>query len=260
MHLKEYLKTLDCLIISTHLDESRSDRVIEQSCNIFNSIEKYFAYDIENSYASKKFAEEFQKGAYSLKEDIENYPTKALKHKSLTDFGSKKLTDSVIRRYSRTESLFLTHKDIVKRIIEENRTYVVLEDDATLREDVFNIEVELPEQFDILVIGGQTNKETDNKQYANMEVPYFSRVTTTKNNGHGAYATIYTPEGAKEVLRALESLHTHVDFARKPALCEYSTTYKLIPDLFTVTGKSIRDVNIKEESRAVTKEEALSRL
>ena len=200
------------------------------------------------------------KGSMELEQAIKDLKTWSLKHKSLVNFGTKKLTPKNVTKYARTESLFLTHLDILRKSVSENKTVVILEDDAHLRREVLNYDIELPDEFDILVLGGQTNHKTDNNQFANMNVPFWGKVTNTTYNGHGAYATVYTPYGAMKTVEALEKLHTHLDYARKPALCEWTHTEKLVPDLFTVRGTSVRDIGIKEDCRALTIEEARNQL
>lgn len=260
MHLKEYLKTLDCFVITTNFNKSRYERTENDSKDLFNSISPYYAHDVSDPETELKYANMFRDGSMKLEQSIKELRTGALKHKSLVDFGTKKLTTRNITKYARTESLFLTHLDILRKSISEDKTIVILEDDAHVRREILDYDIELPDEFDILVLGGQTNHKTDNKQFAEMNVPTWGRVTNTMYNGHGAYATVYTPYGAMKTIEALEKLHTHLDYARKPALCEWSHTEKIVPDLFTVRGTSVRDIGIKEDCRALTIEEARNQL
>ena len=260
MHLKEYLKTLDCFVITTNFNKSRYERTENDSKELFNSISPYYAHDVSEPEIELEYANLFREGSMRLEQSIKDLKTGSLKHKSLVDFGTKKLTTKNITKYARTESLFLTHLDLLKKSVAENKTIVILEDDAHLRREVLEYYIELPDEFDILVLGGQTNHKTDNKQFADMVAPFWGRVTNTMYNGHGAYATVYTPYGAMKTIEALEKLHTHLDYARKPTLCEWTNTKKIVPDLFTVRGTSVRDLGIKEDCRAITREEALEQL
>ena len=260
MHLKEYLKTLDCFVITTNFNKSRYERTENDSKELFNSISPYYAHDVSEPEIELEYANLFREGSMRLEQSIKDLKTGSLKHKSLVDFGTKKLTTKNITKYARTESLFLTHLDLLRKSVDENKTIVILEDDAHLRREVLEYYIELPDEFDILVLGGHTNHKTDNKQFADMLAPFWVRVTNTMYNGHGAYATVYTPYGAMKTIEALEKLHTHLDYARKPALCEWTNTKKIVPDLFTVRGTSVRDLGIKEDCRALTREEALEQL
>lgn len=260
MRLKEYLKTLDCFVITTNFNKSRYDRTKSDSEELFKSISPYYAHDVSDPVVELEYANMFREGSKKLEQSIKDLKTGSLKHKSLVDFGTKSLTSKNVTKYARTESLFLTHLDILRKSIVENKTIVILEDDAHLRREVIEYDIELPEEFDILILGGQTNHKTDNKQFADMIVPVWGRVTNTMYNGHGAYATVYTPYGAMKTIEALEKLHTHLDYARKPALCEWTNTKKIVPDLFTVRGTSVRDLGIKEDCRAITREEARKQL
>ena len=260
MHLKEYLKTLDCFVITTNFNKARYERTENDSKELFKSISPYYAHDVSEHTTGLEYANMFREGSMKLEQAIKDLKTGSLKHKSLVDFGTKKLTPKNITKYARTESLFLTHLDILKKSIAENKTIVILEDDAHVRIEVLYYDIEIPDEFDILILGGQTNHKTDNKQFAEMIVPIWGRVTNTMYNGHGAYATVYTPYGAMKTIEALEKLHTHLDYARKPALCEWTNTKKIVPDLFTVRGTSVRDLGIKEDCRALTVEEARKQL
>lgn len=257
MYLKEYLKDLDCFVITTNFNKSRYDRTKNDSKELFKSISPYYAHDVSSPETELEYANMFSKGSMKLEQAIKELNTGSLKHKSLVDFGSKKLTPKNVTKYARTESLFLTHLDILRKSVVEKRTIVILEDDAHLRREVLDYNIEIPDEFDILVLGGQTNHKTDNNQFANMVVPFWGKVTNTTYNGHGAYATVYTPYGAMKTIEALEKLHTHLDYARKPALCEWTNTKKIVPDLFTVRGNSVRDLGIKEDFRALTRKEAI---
>lgn len=260
MYLKEYLKTLDCFVITTNFNKSRYDRTENDSKELFKSMTPYYAHDVSSADVELEYANMFSKGSRELEQAIKDLKTGSLKHKSLVDFGTKKLTPKNITKYARTESLFLTHLDILRKSVSENKPIVILEDDAHLRREVLNYDIKLPDEFDILVLGGQTNHKTDNNQFANMITPSWGKVTNTTYNGHGAYATVYTPYGASKTIEALEKLHTHLDYARKPALCEWTNTEKIVPDLFTVRGLSVRDLGIKEDCRAITQEEARKQL
>lgn len=260
MHLKEYLKYLDCLVITTNFNKSRYDRTKNDSKELFKSMSPYYAHDVSSPTIELEYANMFREGSMKLEQAIKDLKTGSLKHKSLFDFGTKKLTAKNVTKYARTESLFLTHLDILRKSVAEKKTVVVLEDDAHLRREVLEYDIEIPDEFDILILGGQTNHKTDNNQFADMVAPFWGKVTNTTYNGHGAYATVYTPYGAMKTIEALERLHTHLDYARKPALCEWTNTKKIVPDLFTVRGTSVRDIGIKEDFRAITREEAISGL
>ena len=260
MHLKEYLKTLDCFVITTNFNKYRYERTENDSKDLFKSISPYYAHDVSEHDIELEYATMFREGSMRLEQAIKDLKTGSLKHKSLVDFGTKNLTPKNITKYARTESLFLTHLDLLRKSVAENKTIVILEDDAHVRRELLEYSIELPYEFDILVLGGQTNHKTDNKQFAEMVTPFWGRVTNTMYNGHGAYATVYTPYGAMKTIEALESLHTHLDYARKPALCEWTNTKKIVPDLFTVRGTSVRDLGIKEDCRALTVKEAREQL
>lgn len=255
MLLKDLLSSLDALVITTKIDETRYKRTYDQVSKVFASVTPVYSYDVSDEDIALEFAQAFKDGSSKLQDQIDLFGTKSLKAKSLMDFASRKLTKNNILRYSRTESLFRTHKDILKEISEGNKTIVVLEDDVCIRPELYYEDIYVPDYYDVLVIGGNVTPSSDTKAFADKIKPEFRLIQPHKNNGHGAYATVYTPNGAKKCYEALENFHTHLDYARKPALCEWTESYKLVPDLMTVRGHSIRDINIRTENRPVTRSE-----
>lgn len=260
MLLRDLLKSLDAYVITTYDEGNRFIQTEENVSKVFKYVSPFLAYDVSDEKTSMEYATSFQQGAYELKSKIKELGTNSVKHKSLTNFGTRKLTPNNIDKYARTESLFRTHKDILELIADSNTPAVILEDDVWLREELYEKDIVVPEFYDVLVIGGNVTPMSDIKAFADGVYPSFKHIRPHKNNGHGAYATVYTPKGAKETLKALNTLHTHLDYARKPALCEWTESYKLVPDLLTVRGHSIRDKNIKEENRPITREEAIDYL
>ena len=60
MHLKEYLKTLECFVITTNFNKSRYERTEDDSKELFKSISPYYAHDVSEHTTELEYANMFK--------------------------------------------------------------------------------------------------------------------------------------------------------------------------------------------------------
>ena len=251
MKIKELLKSVDCIVITTKFSDKSAN--FEKYRDLFKSLSIEYAVPIDQKLEmAKKFVEH---GA-ELKDRIKGTDEEKFFPKHVLNYTEDKLnTMRQIHKHACTESLCLTEYDILEKISNGLNNVLLLEDDAFLRQDLFEENIEVPDNFDVLILGGNRSDNADTNIYATKD-PKIVELTKPRSCDYGTHATIYSPNGAKGALKSMKEHHTHIDYARKPYLySKESTCYQMFPDLFTTVGYSSRVKNVFN-TNPISKEEA----
>lgn len=251
MKIKDLLKSVDCIVITTKFSDKSKN--FEQYSELFKSLKIEYAVPIDNKF---EMAKTFVEHGIELKDRLEGTEESRFFPNHVLNYTEDKLnTEKQLHKHACTESLCQTEYRILEEISKGSNNVLLLEDDAFLRQDLFEDNIEAPDKFDVLVLGGNRDDNTDSKIYA-TEHPYILELTRPRSHDYGTHATIYSPDGAKGALKSMKEHHTHIDYARKPYLySEHSLCYQMFPDLFTTIGISSRVKNIVN-TNPISKEEA----
>lgn len=251
MKIKDLFSSVDCIVITTKFSEKSIN--FEKYRDLFKSLSIEYAVPIDQKL---KMAKTFVDHGIELKERIKGTDEEKFFPKHVLNYTKDKLnTERQIHKHACTESLCQTEYRILEKISNGSDNVLLLEDDAFLRQDLFEKNLEVPENFDVLILGGNRSDNTDSRIYATKD-PEIIELTKPRSGDYGTHATIYSPNGAKGVLKSMKDHHTHIDYARKPYLyCEESSCYQMFPDLFTTIGESSR-VNNVSNTNPISREEA----
>lgn len=251
MRIKELLKSIDCIVITTKFSDKSSN--FDRYKYLFKSLNVEYAVPIDNK---EQMAKEFVEHGIELKKRLLGKEEKRYFPVHVLNYTEDKLnTERQLHKHACTESLCQTEYRILERISEGSSSVLLLEDDAFLREDILEENVELPEHFDVLILGGNRNDNNDALIYATEESKILELIKP-RSCDYGTHATVYTPNGAKGTLKSMKDHHTHIDYARKPYLySKESNCYQIFPDLFTTVGYSSRVKNITN-TNPISREEA----
>lgn len=251
MKIKDLLSSVDCIVITTKFSDKSEN--FEKYRDLFKSLSIEYAVPIDNKIGmAKKFVEH----GIELKDRIEGTQENVFFPKHVLKYTEDKLnTEKQIHKHACTESLCQTEYRILEKISNGSNNVLLLEDDAFLRKDLFEENIDVPEEFDVLILGGNRGDNTDSRIYATKDSEIIE-LTKPRSSDYGTHATIYSPNGAKGTLKSMKDHHTHIDYARKPYLyCKESSCYQMIPDLFTTVGESSRVKNVNN-TNPISREEA----
>lgn len=251
MQIKELLKSVDCVVITTKFSDKSAN--FDKYKDLFKSLSIEYAVPIDQKL---KMAKEFVDYGAELKDRVKDTDEEKYFPKHVLNYTEDKLnTMRQIHKHACTESLCQTEYGILEKISNGTNNVLVLEDDAFLRQDLFEENIEVPDNFDVLILGGNRSDNADTNIYATKDAKIVE-LTKPRSCDYGTHATIYSPNGAKGALKSMKDHHTHIDYARKPYLySEESTCYQMLPDLFTTVGNSSRVKNVFN-ANPISREEA----
>lgn len=251
MKLKELLKSVDCIVITTKFSDKSAN--FDKYKDLFKSLSIEYAVPIDQKL---EMAKTFVDYGIELKDRIKDTDEEKFFPKHVLNYTEDKLnTKKQIHKHACTESLCQTEYVILEKISNCLNNVLLLEDDAFLRQDIFEENIEVPDNFDVLILGGNRSDNVDTNIYATKD-PKIVELTKPRSCDYGTHATIYSPNGAKGALKSMKDHHTHIDYARKPYLySEESACYQMLPDLFTTVGYSSRVKNVFN-ANPISREEA----
>lgn len=251
MQIKELLKSVDCVVITTKFSDKSAN--FDKYKDLFKSLSIKYAVPIDQKL---KMAKAFVDYGAELKDRVKDTDEEKYFPKHVLNYTEDKLnTMRQIHKHACTESLCQTEYGILEKISNGTNNVLVLEDDAFLRQDLFEENIEVPDNFDVLILGGNRSDNADTNIYATKDAK-IAELTKPRSCDYGTHATIYSPDGAKGVLKSMKDHHTHIDYARKPYLySEESACYQMFPDLFTTVGNSSRVKNVFN-ANPISREEA----
>lgn len=251
MQIKELLKSVDCVVITTKFSDKSAN--FDKYKDLFKSLSIEYAVPIDQKI---KMAKKFVDYGAELKDRVKDTDEEKYFPKHVLNYTEDKLnTMRQIHKHACTESLCQTEYGILEKISNGTNNVLVLEDDAFLRQDLFEENIEVPDNFDVLILGGNRSDNADTNIYATKDAKIVE-LTKPRSCDYGTHATIYSPNGAKGALKSMKDHHTHIDYARKPYLySEESTCYQMFPDLFTTVGNSSRVKNVFN-ANPISREEA----
>lgn len=251
MQIKELLKSVDCVVITTKFSDKSAN--FDKYKDLFKSLSIEYAVPIDQKL---KMAKAFVDYGAELKDRVKDTDEEKYFPKHVLNYTEDKLnTMRQIHKHACTESLCQTEYGILEKISNGTNNVLVLEDDAFLRQDLFEENIEVPDNFDVLILGGNRSDNADTNIYATKDAKIVE-LTKPRSCDYGTHATIYSPDGAKGTLKAMEDYHTHIDYARKPYLySKESKCYQMFPDLFTTVGNSSRVKNVFN-ANPISREEA----
>lgn len=251
MQIKELLKSVDCVVITTKFSDKSAN--FDKYKDLFKSLSIVYAVPIDQKL---KMAKAFVDYGAELKDRVKDTDEEKYFPKHVLNYTEDKLnTMRQIHKHACTESLCQTEYGILEKISNGTNNVLVLEDDAFLRQDLFEENIEVPDNFDVLILGGNRSDNADTNIYATKDAKIVE-LTKPRSCDYGTHATVYSPSGAKGTLKAMEDYHTHIDYARKPYLySKESKCYQMFPDLFTTVGNSSRVKNVFN-ANPISREEA----
>lgn len=251
MQIKELLKSVDCVVITTKFSDKSAN--FDKYKDLFKSLSIVYAVPIDQKL---KMAKAFVDYGAELKNRVKDTDEEKYFPKHVLNYTEDKLnTMRQIHKHACTESLCQTEYGILEKISNGTNNVLVLEDDAFLRQDLFEENIEVPDNFDVLILGGNRSDNADINIYATKDTKIVE-LTKPRSCDYGTHATVYNPSGAKGTLKAMEDYHTHIDYARKPYLySKESKCYQMFPDLFTTVGNSSRVKNVFN-ANPISREEA----
>lgn len=251
MQIKELLKSVDCVVITTKFSDKSAN--FDKYKDLFKSLSIVYAVPIDQKL---KMAKAFVDYGAELKDRVKDTDEEKYFPKHVLNYTEDKLnTMRQIHKHACTESLCQTEYGILEKISNGTNNVLVLEDDAFLRQDLFEENIEVPDNFDVLILGGNRSDNADINIYATKDTKIVE-LTKPRSCDYGTHATVYSPSGAKGTLKAMEDYHTHIDYARKPYLySKESECYQMFPDLFTTVGNSSRVKNVFN-ANPISREEA----
>lgn len=251
MKLKELLKSVDCIVITTKFSDKSAN--FDKYRDLFKSLSIEYAVPIDQKLS---MAKTFVEHGAELKDRIKDTDEEKFFPKHVLNYTEDKLnTKRQIHKHACTESLCQTEYGILENISNGSNNVLLLEDDAFLRQDIFEENIDVPDNFDVLILGGNRSDNADINIYATKDTKIIE-LTKPRSCDYGTHATIYSPDGAKGVLKSMKEHHTHIDYARKPYLySKESECYQMFPDLFTTVGDSSRVKDVFN-ANPISKEEA----